>query len=203
MSALGLRHFMETLFADLLGTYTYPGGATKPAISVDGPAPGVRATGLEVVIGSVPRATVASIAYMAGKSAVLEAYQVFLYQWSGRKLQTAQYRIAQVWPDSTFTSGPPVVRGAQVHSIQASISIAAGTGLSGLDPYTPPQVAHYLHTQSEPAEVWTINHNLGFYPAVEVYDAHMDSIEGFVEQLSLNQTRITFSVPMAGFARLS
>lgn len=63
--------------------------------------------------------------------------------------------------------------------------------------------AAYVFTQSSPASTWTINHNLGFVPSVEVFDSGSQEVEADVSHPTLNQTVIVFSVPLAGFARLT
>jgi len=63
--------------------------------------------------------------------------------------------------------------------------------------------AGYIHTQSVPAETWTINHNLGFRPSVELLDSGGQEIDGAVSHPSVNQTVITLSPATAGLARLT
>jgi hypothetical protein len=60
----------------------------------------------------------------------------------------------------------------------------------------------YVFTQSTAASTWTINHNLGHVPSVEVFDAGSQEIEADVSHPSANLTTIMFTVPTAGFARL-
>ena len=63
--------------------------------------------------------------------------------------------------------------------------------------------AGYVHTQPLPEAVWTIDHNLGFWPNIYVYDTNGDECEGNVDNVSLNRTVITFSASFAGIARLT
>ena len=67
----------------------------------------------------------------------------------------------------------------------------------------PTAVGSYTHIQSSPATTWVINHNLGFYPVVEVRNAGGVVINGFVLHTSINQTQVTFNVAVAGTARAS
>lgn len=60
----------------------------------------------------------------------------------------------------------------------------------------------YKHTQSSPSSTWTITHNLGFYPSVELLNTGSQEIEGDVVHLSQNVTIAYFTTPIAGFARL-
>lgn len=199
MQPLSLRNVLLVLLEDLLGTYQFPGGATARAISINSPAPGVKAEGLEVVIAAVPEVKVAAATYIAGHSAVQEIYTVFLYQWSGSGLQEAQYRIAQNWPTAAFNPGPVVTRDRRIPSLQVDI-MALGAALpcpsSG-------GTADFVFTQATPAAVWDITHNLGVYPTVSTQDPDLNIIEGDIDHVSVNRVRITFSVPVAGSARLS
>lgn len=61
--------------------------------------------------------------------------------------------------------------------------------------------AGFVFTQSSPAAEWVINHNLGFKPAVMIFDAGGSEVEAEVLHISVNQARIYFSVSLAGFAR--
>lgn len=63
--------------------------------------------------------------------------------------------------------------------------------------------AAYVFTQATPATTWTINHNLGHVPSVEVFDSGSQEVDADVSHPNLNQTVIVFSVPLAGFARLT
>jgi hypothetical protein len=58
-------------------------------------------------------------------------------------------------------------------------------------------------TQSSPSSTWTINHNLGYKPNVDVYDSGSQQVQAEVSHSSVNQTVILFTVPTAGFARLT
>lgn len=60
----------------------------------------------------------------------------------------------------------------------------------------------FVFTQSTPATVWTIDHNLGFFPNVYVLDTAGDECEGNVDNVSVNRVLITFSAAFAGQARL-
>jgi hypothetical protein len=62
--------------------------------------------------------------------------------------------------------------------------------------------AAYVHNQGTPATTWTINHNLGFRPAVELLDSGSQEIDGAISHPTVNQTVITLSPATAGLARL-
>ena len=60
----------------------------------------------------------------------------------------------------------------------------------------------YIHTQSSTSATWTINHNLGYYPIVEIFDSGRQEIDADVSHPSANQTIIMFTASITGFARL-
>jgi hypothetical protein len=66
-----------------------------------------------------------------------------------------------------------------------------------------PAGAGYLHQQTSASTTWTINHNLGFRPAVELFDSGSQEIEGDVSHPSINQAIITVNPATAGSARLT
>lgn len=72
---------------------------------------------------------------------------------------------------------------------------------------TPPQPEivniTYTHVQATPAAVWTITHNLGWYPNVTVIDSGGSVVEGEIAYLSNVQVRLTFSGAFSGTAYLS
>lgn len=61
----------------------------------------------------------------------------------------------------------------------------------------------YTHYQNTPASIWTIQHNLGFWPNVYVLDTSGDECEGAVQNTTVNRVDIFFSAPFAGRARLT
>lgn len=61
----------------------------------------------------------------------------------------------------------------------------------------------YLHVQSVPASTWTINHSLGFYPNVTVFDSAGSQVEGDVTYLDLDSLTVAFSGSFAGEATLT
>jgi hypothetical protein len=61
----------------------------------------------------------------------------------------------------------------------------------------------YTHQQFVPAALWTINHNLGIWPAVSIFDTGGHEIEADVAHQNSNQLLIRFAIPVAGLARLT
>lgn len=64
-----------------------------------------------------------------------------------------------------------------------------------------PASAFFEHVQSAAAATWTINHNLGFRPAVSAINEGSQQVEGSVIHTSVNQLVLSFSIPIAGRAR--
>lgn len=61
----------------------------------------------------------------------------------------------------------------------------------------------YVHSQAVPASEWIVNHNLGRYPSVAVYNSGLVQVLAIVSHVSENQTRITVNPPLSGTARFS
>ena len=61
----------------------------------------------------------------------------------------------------------------------------------------------YTHTQMIPGTVWSIEHNLGFFPNVMSFDSAGTQIVGEVEHIDKNVLTITFSAATGGKAYLS
>ena len=61
----------------------------------------------------------------------------------------------------------------------------------------------YTHVQSTPATVWTINHNLGFRPSVELFDVGGQEFDADILHTSINQVIIYLNIAAAGTARLN
>jgi len=89
------------------------------------------------------------------------------------------------------TPGPPGPAGPQ--------GPAGATGPEG--PQGPAGVS-FTHTQASPATTWTINHNLGHRPTVEVFNSGGQTVVATVENPSVNQTVVRHNVALAGSARL-
>jgi hypothetical protein len=60
----------------------------------------------------------------------------------------------------------------------------------------------YVHTQSTPAQVWAVVHNLGRYPSVTVADTTDEYVVSDVHYIDLNQLQVKLASPMAGRAYL-
>lgn len=61
----------------------------------------------------------------------------------------------------------------------------------------------YTHEQQSNQYVWTINHNLGYKPSVDIIDNGGNSIEGDISYTDTNSLTITFTSLVSGFAYLT
>jgi hypothetical protein len=76
-------------------------------------------------------------------------------------------------------------------------------GLSGIQSEEIADLVSYRHLQGSAATVWTVNHNLNFYPNVTVYDSANSMVEGTVNHTNTVTLTITFSGAISGKAHLS
>lgn len=83
----------------------------------------------------------------------------------------------------------------------AQLDLIGGVLINGV-PLVTLVGAGYVHTQGSPSVTWTINHNLGYKPAVDVYNAGSQKVAAQVDHPTVNQTIITLNPATAGFARL-
>lgn len=66
----------------------------------------------------------------------------------------------------------------------------------------PPSAGAQTFVQATASALWVINHNLGYRPAVDVYNAGSQRVWASVSHPSANQTQIAVNPPQSGFARL-
>lgn len=108
MTIIELRHTLETLLADIVGTYTLPNGTTIPAVYVDGRY-GVpkdwEVTGLEVGIKQYPARTSRPL---MGMVEMRKSWEVRLSQYSpaSEVMEDAVDRILRHFPDTNLTGFP-------------------------------------------------------------------------------------------------
>ena len=74
---------------------------------------------------------------------------------------------------------------------------------TGVDAEELIPLVSYTHTQGQTSSTWEIEHNLGFYPSVNVFMSSGDVVEGAIEHQDTNTLTITFSVAISGTAYLS
>ena len=90
-------------------------------------------------------------------------------------------------------NGPTVT----VKNDSVSVITAAEQGPPGVS------AASYTHTQASASSTWTVNHNLGFRPSVEILSAGGVEIEGTVTHTSVNQAILSFTSSITGSARFN
>ena len=109
---------------------------------------------------------------------------------------------------ANWASVNPVLLGAEVGLETDTLKVKIGDGTSAWnslaywDAGGGGGAAAYVHTQASPATTWTINHNLGFRPTVELLDSGSQEIDGAIAHPSVNQTVVTLNPATAGLARL-
>ncbi|TFZ81157.1 hypothetical protein [Candidatus Macondimonas diazotrophica] len=102
---------------------------------------------------------------------------------------------------------PVVVDGAQVYHNMTALRFVGATGVvthagggvidvnfSGLGGST------YKHTQASASDTWTVNHNLGYNPTVQVFNSGGQVVIADISHTSLNQTVISASLAFSGYA---
>lgn len=101
---------------------------------------------------------------------------------------------------------PAVVR-VTVPVGPAVVRVTAASGPAVVRVVTPgppgPAGVAYVYQQAIASTTWTINHNLGYRPAVELLDSGSQEIDGEIAHPSVNQTIVTLNPATAGIARLT
>ena len=85
-------------------------------------------------------------------------------------------------------------------SISPIVGARGSTGLPG--PPGPSGATGFNYTQSAPSMLWTINHNLGYKPAVDLSTVGGVAMMAEVIHVSNNQAQVGFTTPPSGSARL-
>lgn len=67
----------------------------------------------------------------------------------------------------------------------------------------PMTAGWFEHAQSTPAQEWTIDHNLGFFPNVTIVSSAGDILEPDLQYPNTNTVVVLFAGPVAGRAHLS
>ena len=65
---------------------------------------------------------------------------------------------------------------------------------------TGPPGPSCVHIQSSAASVWSVTHNLGYYPAITVIDTDGHVVYADIQHTDINNAIITFPVPTLGTA---
>ena len=108
---------------------------------------------------------------------------------------------------ANWTSANPVLLGAELGLETDTQKLKIGDGVSAWNSLAywsggGGGIAAYVHTQASVATTWTINHNLGYRPTVELLDSGSQEIDGAIAHPTVNQTVITLNPATAGLARL-
>jgi hypothetical protein len=61
----------------------------------------------------------------------------------------------------------------------------------------------YTHLQNTPASIWTVVHNLNFFPNATVFDSGESQVEGTTTHINETTLTISFSSAISGKAHLS
>lgn len=99
----------------------------------------------------------------------------------------------------------PIVYNLEVVQEVYEIDVTA-PGPQGIPgPQGPPGIdtGYFAYTQTAPASVWNITHNLGINPSVTSVDSAGNVIEGTLLYLTTNTLRITFGIATSGYAYMS
>ena len=110
----------------------------------------------------------------------------------------------EVWTEKHATTGRSTGRRKVGDGVETPTGsgIAVGTAFNDL-PFEPPAPGlAYVHNQSLASLVWTINHNLGYVPSVELFDAGSQEFDAEVSHPTVNQAVISLTIATSGFARL-
>ena len=94
----------------------------------------------------------------------------------------------------------PIINELTVSQSTPSIAIAAPGPQGPIGPAGPSTAVFYTHTQGSPASVWTVNHNLGGYPAVVVFDSANNQCEGSISYTNTTTLTLTFTAAFSGVA---
>ena len=60
--------------------------------------------------------------------------------------------------------------------------------------------AKYVHTQGVPATLWSIAHNLGKFPSIQMFDSSGENHEGLITHIDSNNAKIEINAGFSGVA---
>lgn len=109
----------------------------------------------------------------------------------------------------TFTVGSP--------STISRSTVLSSSNAGGLVDFTSPVMnifctlpaamvggnASYDFIQTSPSLNWIVNHNLGYFPTVSIFDTGGNVVDAQVQHISINQAILTFTSSLAGIARFN
>lgn len=97
--------------------------------------------------------------------------------------------------------GPPGPQGAQ--GVQGDVGPQGATGPVGPQGSPGLDSGHYRHVQPTPSTLWTVQHNLGYRPAVSVQDSAGTVVYGDIEHIDTNTLTVAFTSAFSGYADVS
>lgn len=101
-----------------------------------------------------------------------------------------------VAPTGPSYSSPNFGIPQEIYNPELDITLLPGV------PNQLPKIA-YKHTQLASSNLWTINHNLNFFPNVTVFDSAGSMVEGSVTHTDNRHLTVAFSAAISGYAALS
>ena len=178
-----------------------PAGPAGPASTVPGP-PGPEGpageTGPQGPPGtdSVGGAGAPVISQLVGDG-TSQSFTV-THDFGSRDVQVSVYRAIapfdEVVADIERTDATTVtVRTLTVPATDEYRVVVAGTSLAGED-------KNHVHTQGSPSATWTVAHNLGKWPAVDVVDTGNSVVIPSATYIDINTVQLTFGSPTSGKA---
>jgi hypothetical protein len=126
-------------------------------------------------------------------------------RWTLKVVDTSGYD--RTWVAGDWHSSPSSER-SRTSGGTATINLTSAGQLvlnltGGAQGPAGPGLGAFVHTQTVPATVWTINHNFGFRPNCQLWSLAWTGLEASREHLSENTLRITHLTPQTGYARLT
>lgn len=107
------------------------------------------------------------------------------------QITSIEIAVSQPISVETDSSAPAIASEIIVPGLQGPPGTGGGAG------------GGYTHVQSSAATTWTINHNFGYRPAVEICDSGSQEIEAEISHPTVNQTIVMLNPATAGTARLT
>jgi len=89
------------------------------------------------------------------------------------------------------------------NTVIVEVPVASVVTIVEQGPQGPAGSGAYIHTQSAASTTWTINHNMGFRPSVELLDSGSQEIDGEISHPTINQTIVRLNPASTGIARLT
>jgi hypothetical protein len=92
---------------------------------------------------------------------------------------------------------------SKVENLQSQIDQIETSGVTVTEVESLIKSARYVHTQGSASSVWTINHNLGWYPSVTAVDMSQNVFFGDVKYIDENTCQLILFGETSGYAYLN